>query len=537
MSPTTEVPDWRTVPRMLRDRAAVAPYTVVIHDGDRTVTVGELRTAAGRVARSLLARGIGRGDRVAIWAPNRWDWVVAAFGAWDVGALLVPLSTRAKGIEGAQALRSTGARLLFTVDRFLGVNYAELVTEAATTEAGLPDLVEVVLLPDSDLVAGTTGWEAFLESGSSVDGEAAERAALAVETDDPFEILMTSGTTGEPKGVLLTGAQILRAYWDWSEVCGLGPGDRCPVVSPFAHGFGINAGLLICVARLATMVPIAVFDPDRVLELIEQHSLTTLAGPPTLFDRILANPALADRDVSSLRWAIVGAASVPTELVRAMQERIGFERVTNAYGLIEGSAVTMTRPGDPNEVVAATAGRPLPDMAVRIVDEDENPVSPDERGEVQVRGYGVTQGYWNAPELTEAAFSPDGWLRTGDVGVLDQDGNLRIVGRKKEMFIVGGFNTYPAEIENLLLHDPRIASAAVVGVPDPRLGEVPWAYVVPKPGASLTPEAVVAWAKANMSNYKVPRRVELVDRLPVTANGKVEKVTLKQRAAEAAAHA
>lgn len=530
---TSEVPDWRTVPRMLRDRATVAPDVVVVRDGDYALTVGELRAAAGRVARALLARGIGRGDRVAIWAPNGWQWVVAAFGAWDVGALLVPLSTRAKGLETSETLRRTGCRLLFTVDRFLGVDYAGLVAEAARTGAGLPDLAEVVLVSGCEPVDGTTGWGEFLESGSGVDEEAAEQAALAVEVGDPFEILMTSGTTGEPKGVLLTGAQILRAYWDWSEFCGLGPGDRYPIVSPFAHGFGINAGMLICVARLATMVPIAVFDPDRALDLIERHGLTTLAGPPNLFERIIANPDLANRDVSSLRWAIVGAASVPTELVRAMQEQMGFERVTNAYGLIEGSAVTMTRPGDPAEVVAATAGRALPDVEVRIVDDVEEPVAPGEQGEVQVRGYGVTPGYWEAPALTKAAFAPGGWLRTGDVGVVDEAGNLRIVGRKKDMFIVGGFNTYPAEIENLLLHDPRIASAAVIGVPDSRLGEVPWAYVVPAAGVSITEADVVAWAKENMSNYKVPRHVELVDHLPVTANGKIEKVALKRRAEEA----
>ncbi|MFC5950399.1 AMP-binding protein [Pseudonocardia lutea] len=529
MSPTAEVPDWRTVPRMLRERAATAPDTVVVQDGDHAITLGELRVAAAEVARALIARGVSRGDRVAIWAPNTWQWVVAAFGAWEVGALLVPLSTRAKGLEGAQALQRTGSRLLFTMDHFLGVDYAALAVEA-----DLPQLAEVVLLPGSAPVAGATGWADFVAAGVSVPEETAERAALAVEVDDPFEILMTSGTTGEPKGVLLTGAQILRAYWDWSEVCGLGPGDRYPIVSPFAHGFGINAGLLVCVARLATMVPVAVFDPDRALELIEEHGLTTLAGPPNLFERVLTHPDLPNRDISSLRWAIVGAASVPTELVRAMQERIGFERVTNAYGLIEGSAVTMTRPGDPDEVVASTAGRPVAGMEVRIVDDAELPLGPEEQGEVQVRGYGVTRGYWDAPGLTAAAFAPGGWLRTGDVGVLDAAGNLRIVGRKKDMFIVGGFNTYPAEIENLLLHDPRIASAAVVGVPDPRLGEVPWAYVVPAAGVDLTETDVVTWAKANMSNYKVPRRVEVIDRLPVTANGKIEKLVLAQRAREAA---
>jgi acyl-CoA synthetase (AMP-forming)/AMP-acid ligase II len=517
---------------MLRERADAAPDAVVLIDGGTTLTTAELRARAAEVARALIGRGIAPGDRVAVWAPNTWQWVVAAFGAWDVGALVVPVSTRAKGLETVDTLRRTGARLLFTVGEFLGSDYPELLRAAAgpaTSERPyelLPELRDVVLLADTPARPGTVAWPDFLSWGDDVPQTRAEVRAFAVSPSDPFEILMTSGTTGQPKGVVLDGAQILRAYWDWSEICGLGPGDRYPIVSPFAHGFGINAGMLICVARSATMVPIAVFDPDAALELVERFGLTTLAGPPNLFERILANPELDRRDITSLHWAIVGAASVPTELVRAMQDRLGFERVTNAYGLIEGSAVTMTRPGDPPELVASTAGRPVPDTEVQLVDDELFPVPVGERGEVLVRGYGVMHGYWDAPELTKAALTPDGWLRTGDVGVVDGRGNLSIVGRKKDMLIVGGFNAYPAEIENLLLHLPQIAQAAVIGVPDARLGEVPWAYVVPRPGTDLTDQEVIAWARANMSNYKVPRRVHIVDTLPVTANGKIDKARL-----------
>jgi acyl-CoA synthetase (AMP-forming)/AMP-acid ligase II len=474
---------------------------------------------------------------VAVWAPNTWQWAVVAFGIWDIGAVIVPLSTRAKGLETAQILQRTGARLLFTVDTFLGTNYPDLLAGTAGEPrdgrpyATLPELADAVLLDGEH--PRLRSWGDFLARGERIPAEDVEAAALAVDGGDPFEILMTSGTTGEPKGVVLDGEQILRAYWDWAEICGLGPGDRYPVVSPFAHGFGINAGLLACVARLATMVPIAVFDPDAALDLVERYQLTMLAGPPNLFERILANPELERRDVASLRWGVVGAAAVPTELVRAMHERLRLERVTNAYGLTEGSVVTMTRPGDPPEVVATTPGRAVPGMSVRIVDDEEVPLPAGERGEVQVRGYGVMRGYWQAPQLTDAAFTADGWLRTGDVGALDAAGNLQIVGRKKDMFIVGGFNTYPAEIENLLMHDERIAQAAVVGVPDARLGEVPWAYVVPRPGVAVTEADVIDWARANLSNYKVPRRVLVVDALPVTPNGKIEKVTLRRQAREA----
>ena len=361
-----EVPPWGTIPRMLRTRADSDPDATVIVDGETSLTTAELRERAADVARALLGRDVETGDRIAVWAPNSWQWAVAAFGIWDVGAVVVPLSTRAKGLEVVDILRRTGTRLLFTVGEFLGSDYPEQLRQAAGPATDgrlyeqLPDLSDVVLLQGQEDRPETTSWSDFLAWGEEVPQTRAEIRAFALEPSNPFEILMTSGTTGQPKGVVLDGAQILRAYWDWSEICGLGPGDRYPIVSPFAHGFGINAGMLICVARGATMLPIAVFDPDAALDLVERLRVTTLAGPPNLFERILTNPELDSRNTASLRWAIVGAASVPTELVRAMQERLGFERVTNAYGLIEGSAVTMTRPGDPPELVASSAGRAVP---------------------------------------------------------------------------------------------------------------------------------------------------------------------------------
>ncbi|MDF3308187.1 AMP-binding protein [Rhodococcus sp. T2V] len=523
---------------MLRQRAHHHPESVAVIDGDQTLTLADLRTHASKIARSLIARGIGQGDRVGVWAPNCWQWVVTAFGIWDCGAVIVPLSTRGKGIETAEVLHRTGCRALITVDTFLGTHYLEQLASAAGAArqdvpfGGLPDLGTVVVLQGDTTLPSTFTWDAFLDMHTSIDLETAEIRALEVKPEDVFEILMTSGTTGQPKGVTLCGGQILRAYWDWAEICGLGAGDRLPVVSPFAHGFGINAGIIACVERLATIVPIAVFDPDRALDMVEELRLTTLAGPPNLFGRILTDPTLDQRDTSSLRWAIVGAASVPDELVVAMQNRLGFERVTNAYGLIEGSVVTMTRAGDPPAVVAGSAGRVVPGMEVRLVDSDEVPVPVGERGEIQIRGYGVMTGYWEAPQLTEDAFAPGGWLRTGDVGAFDDRGNLRIVGRTKEMLIVGGFNAYPAEIESLLLHNHSLSQVAVVGVHDEVLGEVVWAFVVPQTGEEPTESEIITWARQNMSNYKAPRRVFILDALPVTANGKVAKALLRQRADE-----
>ncbi|WP_327002621.1 AMP-binding protein [Dactylosporangium sp. NBC_01737] len=518
---------------MLLDRAAQAPSDVAVVDGDVRLTMGELLAATERFAGALIGLGVERGDRVAVWAPNTWRWAVAALGIWYTGAVIVPVSTRAKAIEAGQLLDRTGARLLVAADGFLGVDYVDLLraehgpASAGGPFAGLPALRDVVLLTDRP-VDPRPGVRTLADL--PVDVASARQRALEVRPEDPIEILATSGTTGEPKGVVLAGPQMMRAYWDWSELVGLREGDRYPVVSPFAHGFGINAGLLACVMRGARMHPIAIFDPDTALELVERERLTLLAGPPALFDRLLSRPDLPDRDITSLRSAVVGAAAVPTELIHRMRSVLGIERIVNAYGLIEGSVVTMTRPDDPDEIVASTAGRAVPGQEVSVVDDAGTPVAAGTAGEVLVRGYGVMVGYWAAADLTREAVDAEGWLHTGDIGVLDEQGNLRIVDRKKEMFIVGGFNAYPAEIENLLGRHPGIAVAAVVGVPDPVSGEAGCAFVVPLPSADLKPQDLIAWSREKMSNYKVPRHVHVVDTLPLTANGKVDKSALRRQA-------
>jgi acyl-CoA synthetase (AMP-forming)/AMP-acid ligase II len=511
------VPEWGTIPAMLRAQAAEHPDAEVVADGTTRLTIGELAGAAGEVARALLAAGIRPGDRVAVWAPNGWRWAVAAFGIWDVGGVIVPLSTRFKGAEAAGILATSGARLLLVAGEFLGVSYLDLLADF-----DLPELERTVVL-------GGDGWDEFLTAGATVHPDESERRADAVAPGYLAEILATSGTTGTPKGVMIDHGQLLRGYWDWSEVVTLGPGDRYPIVAPFSHGFGINAGLLACVLRRATMLPIAAFDPAAALALIGRERVSVLAGPPALFDRLLGSPDLDRYDLGSLRVAIVGAASVPTGLVHRMRAR--FDRVINAYGLIEGTVVSMTRADDPAETIATTAGRPMPGVEVRIAGEPEESGG---RGEVLIRGYGVMRGYWRAPELTAAAVDPDGWLHTGDIGVLDAAGNLAIVDRKKDLFIVGGFNAYPAEIENLLLRHPSVGQVAVIGVPDDALGEVGWAHVVPAPETVVDPAKLIAWAREAMSNYKVPRRIVVVDALPVNANGKVDKNALRaQRSATA----
>jgi acyl-CoA synthetase (AMP-forming)/AMP-acid ligase II len=543
---TQPVPGWGTIPRMLRDQAARWPEVPIVFGrgldpGQPTtgLTLGGLRIYADRVARGLLALGVEPGDRVAIWAPNTPEWVVTAYGLWDAGAIVAPLSTRFKGLEAVEFLRKVGATVLFAAEGFLDTSYLGMLADAGGSPAGghpfgdLPELEHVIsyrpaaergVMPRE----GVLSWEDFLAGGTAVPTATAEERALAVDPDDLAEIMATSGTTGTPKGVMLHHAQLLRGYWDWAEIVTLGEGDRYPIIAPFSHGFGINAGLLACVLRRATMMPVAVFKPDELMTMIERDGVSILAGPPTLFFRILDE--LADHDLSSLRVAICGAAAVPPELIRRLLDGAGLERMINAYGLMEGTVVSMTRAEDPVEVVATSTGRAVPGVSIQVVDDDGKDLPPGERGEILVGGYGVMRGYWGDPEKAAEAVDAQGRLRTGDIGTLDEHGNLAIVDRKKEMFIVGGFNAYPAEIEALLLRHPDLTQAAVVGVPDPTLGEVGWAFVVPRPGVDVEPDAIITWARDNMSNYKVPRTVVVVDGLPVNVNGKVDKQSLRARA-------
>ncbi|MFG1999505.1 AMP-binding protein [Spirillospora sp. NPDC048911] len=532
------VPGWGTIPRMLRDQAANHGDAEVVVAGDTRLTLAGLAHAASEVARGLMALGVAPGDRVAVWAPNTPEWVVSAYGIWDAGAIITPLSTRFKGIEAADLLRKVGATVLLVAEGFMDTSYLGMLADTCGSPAGdrpfggLPDLKHVVVLGNGSSAgrAAVHSWQEFLDGGSAVSPEDAEERALSVGPDDLAEIMATSGTTGTPKGVMLHHVQLLRGYWDWAELVTLREGDHYPIIAPFSHGFGINAGLLACVLRRATMMPIALFQPGELMDLIERNRISVLAGAPPMFFKILDE--LDGRDVSSLRVLICGAAAVPPELIRRLVDRVGIERMINAYGLMEGTVVSMTRPEDPVEVIAGSTGRAVPGVSVRIVDDEGKDLPVGEAGEILVGGYGVMRGYWQDPERTAEAVDAEGWLHTGDIGTLDDTGNVAIVDRKKEMFIVSGFNAYPAEIEGLLLRCPGVAQAAVIGVPDERLGEVGWAYVVAQPGTGLSADDVIAWAKDNMSNYKVPRKVILVDALPVNVNGKIDKLALHAKAAE-----
>jgi acyl-CoA synthetase (AMP-forming)/AMP-acid ligase II len=491
---------------------------LAVADGDARFTYAELLEQARTFGAGLVASGVVPGDRVAIWAPNGFRWVVAVLGLWQAGAVLVPVNTRFKGAEAADILGRSRARALVTVTDFLGTDYTTLLQGAE-----LPDLRTTVL-------AEGDAWDAFLAGASPPARDEVARRGTAVDADDSCDILFTSGTTGRPKGVVQTHARTLRVATDWVAMTGLAAGDRYLMVNPYFHMFGLKAGILACVAAGATMYPEPVFDVDRVLARVAAEQVTFLPGPPTLYQSILDHPDRARRDLSSLRVAVTGAADIPVELIRRVHDELPFSTVITGYGLTEAGTAAATSPDDDFETIATTVGRPRPGFELRIADDKGIDVVGGEPGEILLRGPSIMAGYLDDPEATAEALSDDGWLRTGDLGVVGDDGCLRIVGRAKDMFIVGGFNAYPAEIENALLRHPDIQHAAVIGVPDARLGEVGAAFVVLRPGATTTGTDIVEWARAEMANYKVPRTVEVLDALPVNATGKVVKDELRARA-------
>ena len=466
----------RTVPALLAAAARRYDRRPAVEDGGAVLGFDELEAAALGAARAFLAAGLAPGDRAAIWAPNVLEWVVAALGLHCAGGVLVPINTRFKGAEAGHVLRKSGARWLLTVGGFLGTDYAALLADQE-----LPVLEEVVALRGE--VPGAVPWAAFLARGAAVPEAEARRRAAGVSPDDLADLLFTSGTTGRPKGVMATHGQNLRTFETWSGVVGLREGDRYLVVNPFFHSFGYKAGWLSALMRGATLLPHAVFDAGGVLRRIERERVSVLPGPPTLYQSLLSHPERSERDLSSLRLAVTGAAAIPVELVRRMREELGFETVLTAYGLTECcGVVSMCREGDDPETIATTSGRAIPGVELRCLGRDGAEVPRGEPGEVVVRGYNVMQGYFEDPEASAEAIDAGGWLHTGDVGVMDEAGNLRITDRIKDMFICGGFNCYPAEIEDLLYARGDLAQVAVIGVPDPRLGEVGMAFVVPGPG-------------------------------------------------------
>ncbi|WP_303047259.1 FadD3 family acyl-CoA ligase [Nocardia donostiensis] len=514
-------PPAQTTPMALHDAAHTFGDAPALADGPIRLSWLQLLETVQDVARALIARGVQAGDRVAIWSPNTHHWVVAALATHYCGAALVPLNTRYVADEVADVLRRVDAKALFIAGPFLRRDRLAELREAAP---GL-DIATIVVVPvESETSAAATGdpvfdWSELPGLAEAVTHEQARQRAEAVSGDDICDILFTSGTTGRSKGVLIAHRQSLSVVRAWIDCATLTSSDRYLIVNPFFHTFGYKAGILACLIAGATIVPQAVFDVPETMRLVQEERITVLPGPPTIYQTILDFPDRSGFDLSSLRVAVTGAATVPVVLIERMRSELDFDVVVTAYGLSEASGFgTMCRPDDDAETIAGTCGRPIAGFELRISDE----------GEVLLRGPNVMLGYLDDPQSTAETVDADGWLHTGDMGSVDERGYLKITDRLKDMYISGGFNVYPAEVEQALARLDGVAESAVIGVPDTRMGEVGKAYVVPKAGAKLTEDQVLAYATSVLANFKVPRFIEFRDQLPYSAAGKVLKRRLRE---------
>jgi fatty-acyl-CoA synthase len=529
-----------TLGQLLDEAAERYPDKPAIVFKQTRITYAELRRRADAFARGLLALGLGSGDHVVIWMPNSIEWCVANLAIARIGAVTVTCNSRYKAFEVEYLLRQSDARAVVMVDRFeaAGIDYLEILRGVVPDvlwlaprriiSAKFPELRHVIVFGASR-DPGCLSPEDVERRGERVAADAL--AQIRVPPEAPVAMLYTSGTTGAPKGCVLSHRNFWYKAREYTALHEWTPDDRCLVPLPYFHIFGALGCIAANVLVGSTQVLMEAFEPEAAMRLIQQERVTVFSGVPTMFITILGHPRFAEYDLRSLRTGTIGASPVPIEMMRRILDRehgLGMD-ATVVYGLTEATGAThFTRLGDPVEKRVATVGRCTGELEDRIVD----PVSgrecaPGEEGEVCVKGPSLMLGYYKRPEATAEKIR-DGWLYTGDMGVKDADGYLRITGRVSDMIIVGGFNTYPAEIENFYLRHPRILDISIVGVPDPVLGEVVMAFVIPKTGETLTPQEVIAFGRDHIANFKVPRHVEIVPEFPLTGSGKVQK--FKQRA-------
>ncbi|MBM7367006.1 class I adenylate-forming enzyme family protein [Gordonia hydrophobica] len=502
----------KTLGAVLADRAASAPDAPFIHFGGETVTYGQMRQRALRAATGLRAAGIGRGDRVAIAATNSPEWLVAYFATAQIGAILVTLNVIYREHEFAYMLGQSEATLLLCDETAGDFEFRPFLAELAPR---IPSVQRTVFFGAD----GDDGWARMEASEPDAEPEAAT-------PDDPAVILYTSGTTGEPKGATLTHASLLASAAMQAQRFGQRADDVLLGALPFNHVGGLTCAVGSSLVVGGAVALLARFHPDLVVDAA-QRGLTVFCGVPTMYRMLLASEAFAACDLSTVRLCVVGGSNLEPSLAEQVTARFGGPRLANLYGLSETSGACVISPeGDSLATVATTIGTPLDGVEGRVVSDDGAPLPPGEPGELQVRGACVAAGYWEKPTETAATFADDGWLSTGDVATMNDDGHVSIIARKKEMYVRGGYNVYPAEVENVLATDPTVAMCAVIGIPHRTYGETGYAFVVPAPHATVNVESLLEKCRRSLAAYKVPDAVEIVDALPMTPAGKIRKVLL-----------
>ncbi|MCI4126401.1 AMP-binding protein [Bacillus haynesii] len=534
-----------TIGKLLEKTAANAPdhEAVVYPDRGLRYTYRQFDQLCRKAAKGLIALGIDKGEHVAIWASNTPEWLTAQFASAKTGAVLVTVNTNYQLSELEYVLKQSDATTLILMESYRGTSYIDilykLIPELKESEPGrlaserLPFLKNIIVMGDTRH-PGMYLWDDILKLSGSVSEKALDRRMERLKEHDVINMQYTSGTTGFPKGVMLTHSNLANNAANIAECMNLSKKDRMCIPVPFFHCFGCVLGNLACVTAGATMVPVQEFSPKEVLSAVETEKCTALHGVPTMFIAELNDQDFASYDLSSLRTGIMAGSNCPIEVMKKVIDNMGMSEITIAYGQTEASPViTQTRANDSLKRRVETVGRALPNVEVKITEPGTNQeVARGVQGELCTRGYHVMKGYYKNPEATAAVIDEDGFLHTGDLAVMDEEGYCRITGRLKDMIIRGGENIYPREIEEFLYKHPNILDVQIVGVPDETFGEEVSAWIKLKSGASMTADELKAYCKGKIARYKIPRYIAFVEEFPMTASGKVQKFKLREQALE-----
>ena len=518
-----------TLSEFLRHAAKKDPERIAIFYEERAITYKQLDLMASRFASGLLRMGIEKGDRVGLYMPNYPEWIIAFFGIARMGGVIVPMNTRYRAKEVDYIMNNSEATGLVMTSEFLKIDYVEVLDGL---RGKIPNLRKVIVLGD-ERSEGMDTFESVLELGADPGYDVMlKEVEDSIREDDVVFILYTSGTTGEPKGAMLTNLNISKNAEQVARVMDQSVKDVALIVVPFFHCFGCVIGITACVSASSGMVPMPSYDAEQALMYMEMFNISIVHGVPTMFIGYLESLKKRRYDLGSVRTGVMAGAPCPVEIMKGASDKMG-ANIVIAYGLTEASPViTMTGLGDGLQDRVETVGRALPEQEVLIVDDDNQPLPPGQTGELVVKGYNVMKGYFKKPEATADAIDDKGFLHSGDLAVCDDRGYYRIVGRKKDMYICGGFNVYPREIEEFLFKLNAVENVSVLGVPDPKFGEVGMAVIKVTEGEKVTEEEIINYCKVNLANFKVPRYIWFVDDFPMTQSGKIQKFKLRDMAVE-----
>ncbi|RID82885.1 AMP-binding protein [Peribacillus asahii] len=531
-----------TIGQLLEQTARVSgdKEAVVYHDLGLRYTYREFEKLCREVARGFMSLGIEQGDHMAIWATNKPEWLISQFSTAKMGGVLVTVNTNYRRSELEYLLQQSDATTIILMEEYRGHSFIEtlyeVVPELRESKPGqlqskrLPKLKNVIVLGENRY-PGTYSWDDVLKGKADVTEEMLDERMSNQSPSDVINMQYTSGTTGFPKGVMLTHSNLVNNGVNIAACMKLTNEDRLCIPVPFFHCFGCVLGTMACVSVGATMVPLEEFNPSDVLRTVAAEKCTALHGVPTMFIAELNLDDFDSYDVSTLRTGIMAGSNCPIEVMKNVVEKLGMSEITITYGQTESSpGITMTRTDDPIELRVSSVGRALPNVEVKIVDPITGEEVPSgEQGELCTRGYHVMKGYYKNPEATQEAIDHEGWLHTGDLAVMDENGYCKITGRLKDMIIRGGENVYPREVEEFLYQHPAILDVQVVGVPDKKYGEAVMAWIILKEGETLTEEEVKEYCKGQISHFKIPRYVQFTKQYPMTASGKIQKFKLKEQ--------